>query len=131
MDTRHLTRPHQAEDSPGLRDPPTTPEVLMYLVRDIFHCKPGQVRPLVEKFTAVARLGEKMGMPPMRIMTDFFAEQFWTLVLEMEVPSLQAYEEMMSNPQASPEDMKKFEAMMKGYHDFVDHGRREIYKIEG
>jgi hypothetical protein len=29
------------------------------------------------------------------------------------------------------EDMKEFENLMKGYHDFVDHGRREIYKIEG
>jgi len=26
--------------------------------------------------------------------------------------------------------MKEFESIMKGYHDLVDHGRREIYKIE-
>jgi hypothetical protein len=103
----------------------------MYLVRDIFHCKPGQVRPLVEKFSAVSKLGEKMGMPPMRILTDYVGEQFWTLVLEFEVPSLQAFEGMMTDAQGSPEDMKKFEALMKGYHDHVDHGRREIFKIEG
>jgi hypothetical protein len=24
-----------------------------------------------------------------------------------------------------------FEEMMKGYHDLRDHGRREIYKLEG
>ncbi len=29
------------------------------------------------------------------------------------------------------EAMKEFESIMKGYHDLVDHGRREIYKIEG
>ena len=103
----------------------------MYLVREIFKCKPGKVRPMVEKFIAMGKLGEKVGMPRMRIMTDFCAEQYWTVVAEMEVPSLQAFEDMMSNPQGSAEDMKQFEETMKGYHDLVDHGRREIYKIEG
>jgi hypothetical protein len=103
----------------------------MYLVRDIFNCKPGKVRPMVDKFIAMGKLGEKIGMPRMRVMTDFCAEQYWTVVSEMEVPSLQAFEDMMSNPQGSPEDMKQFEEIMKGYHDLVDHGRREIYKLEG
>ena len=103
----------------------------MYLVREIFYCKPGQVRPLVEKFKAMSRLGEKLGMPPMRIMTDVAAESYWTLVGEMEVPSLAAFEEMMANPQGSAENQKEFENAMKGYHEHVDHGRREIYKIEG
>jgi len=103
----------------------------MYLVRDIFNCKPGKVRPMVDKFIAMGKLGEKLGMPRMRVMTDFCAEQYWTVVSEMEVPNLQAFEDMMSNPQGSAEDMKKFEEIMKGYHELVDHGRREIYKIEG
>ncbi len=103
----------------------------MYLVRDIFYCKPGQVKPLVEKFTAMARLSEKLGMPAMRMMTDVSAERYWTLVAEMEVPSLAAFEEMMANPQGSPDDLKEFEKIMKGYHEHVDHGRREIYRIEG
>ncbi len=102
----------------------------MYLVRDIFYCKPGQVRGLVEKFTAMARLSEKQGMPRMRIMTDLCAERYWTLVSEMEVPSLAAFEEMMATPQGSSEDSKEFEKVMKGYHDLVEQGRREIYKIE-
>lgn len=103
----------------------------MYLVRDVMYCKPGKVRPMVEKFVAMSRLGEKIGMPRMKVMTDFCAEQYWTIVSEMEVPGLQAFEEMMSNPQGSAEDMKQFEELMKGYHDLVDHGKREIYKIEG
>jgi len=49
----------------------------------------------------------------------------------MEVPDLNTFEKMMSNPQGSAEDMKKFEELMKGYHDLVDHGKREIYRIEG
>lgn len=102
----------------------------MYLVREIMYCKPGKVRPMVEKFLAMSKLGEKSGMPRMRVMTDFTAEQYWTVVAEMEVPTLDAFEKMMSNPPGSPEEMKKFEEIMKGYHDLVDRGKREIYKIE-
>ena len=102
----------------------------MFLIRDIMYCKPGKVRPMVEKFVAMSKLSEKVGMPRMRVMTDFCAEQYWTVVSEMEVSDLQAFEQMMSSPQGSAEDMKKFEEIMKGYHDLVDHGKREIYKVE-
>ena len=103
----------------------------MFLIREIMYCKPGKVRPMVEKFLAMSKLGEKVGMPRMRVMTDFCAERYWTIVSEMEVPSLQEFEQMMSSPQGSAEDMKQMEELMKGYHDLVDYGRREIYKIEG
>lgn len=103
----------------------------MYLVREIMYCKPGKVRPLVEKFKTMSRLSVKAGMPPMRIMTDVSAERYWTLVAEMEVQSLQALEDMMASPPAaSPEDLRELENAMKDYHDLVDHGRREIYRIE-
>jgi hypothetical protein len=103
----------------------------MYLIREIMYCKPGKVRPLVEKFTAMAKLGGKVGMPKMRVMTDFCTERYWTVVSEMEVPSLQAFEQMMATPQGSAEDRKELEKIMQGYHDLVDHGKREIYKLEG
>jgi len=94
------------------------------------YCKPGKVRPMVEKFAAMNKLSERVGMPKMRIMTDFCAEQYWTIVAEMEVTDLNSFEKMMSNPSGSAEDMKEFEKIMKDYHDLVDHGKREIYKIE-
>jgi len=28
------------------------------------------------------------------------------------------------------EDAKEFEKIMKGYHDLVEYGKREIYRIE-
>jgi hypothetical protein len=102
----------------------------MYVIRDIMYCKPGKVRALVDKYKAMTALGGRVGMPPMRIMTDFSAERYWTVVSEMEVPDLKAFEDMMQNPQGSPEDMKKMEEIMTGYHDLVDHGKREIYKLE-
>ena len=99
----------------------------MLLIRDLMYCKPGKVRPMVEKFLAMAKLSEKKGMGKMRIMTDVSAERYWTVVSEMEVPSLEAF---MAMGQGS-EEMKEFENIMKGYHDLVDYGRREIYTIEG
>lgn len=103
----------------------------MYVIRELMYCKPGKVRPMVEKFIAMSKLGEKVGMPKMRIMTDFCAERYWTVVAEMEVPDLQSFEKMMSSPQGSADDMKQIEEIMKGYHDLVEQGKREIYKIEG
>src|SRR5437867_5853486 len=107
----------------------------MLLIRDIMYCKPGKVRPLVDKFLAMSQLGSKMGMPKMKIMTDLSAERYWTVVSEMEVPDLQTFERMFGgqgNGQAGDQggkpreqDMKEFENIMKGYHDLVDHGRRE------
>lgn len=102
----------------------------MYLIREVMYCKPGKVRAMTEKFVALSKLNEKLGMPKMRIMTDFSAEQYWTVIAEMEVADLGEFEKMMSNPQGSNDDMKKFEEIMKGYHDLVDHGKREIYKVE-
>jgi hypothetical protein len=65
-------------------------------------------------------------------MTDFAAERFWTIVAEFEVESLDAFEKMMSG-EGEPMDaetMKQMEELMKGYHELVDYGRREIYKLE-
>jgi hypothetical protein len=98
----------------------------MLLIRDIMYCKPGKVRPMVEKFTAMAKLGTKKGMPKMRVMTDVSAERYWTVVSEMEVESMDAFTALMQNPDSA----KDFETIMQGYHDLVDHGRREIYNIE-
>ena len=102
----------------------------MLLIREVMYCKPGKVRPMVEKFLAMGKLMEKSGTK-MRILTDVSAERYWMLVAEMESPSLKAFEDMMAGMGQSEGDMKEFENIMKGYHDLVDHGRREIYKIEG
>lgn len=99
----------------------------MLLVREIMHCKPGKVRPMVEKFLAMAKLMEKAGMGRMRVMTDVSAERYWTVVSEIEVASIDEFMAMDQNG----EEMKEFEEIMKGYHDLIDHGRREIYTIEG
>jgi hypothetical protein len=98
----------------------------MFLVRDIMYCKPGQARPMVQKFLAISKLMQGMGWGPLRVMTDFTAERYWTVVAEMEVESIEKHAELV---RASMEK-KEFQDAMKGYHDLVDHGRREIYTIE-
>lgn len=104
----------------------------MLLIREIMYCKPGKVRPLVEKFVAMGKLMEKYNQGKMKIMTDFAAERYWTIVSEFEVASVAEFEKMMAGggEPYSPEDMKQMEELMKGYHELVDHGRREIYKLE-
>ena len=99
----------------------------MFLVRDIIYCKPGQVRPMVQKFLALSKLGRQLGMGPMRVMTDVTAERYWTVVTEAETESLDAYQELARKGMELPE----FQQAMAGYHDHVIEGRREIYRIEG
>jgi hypothetical protein len=98
----------------------------MFIVRDIMFCKPGKVRPMVEKFVALSKLSQKLGFGTMRVMTDVSAERYWTVVSEMEVESLQQHTEMSQKSMQMPE----FQDVMKGYHDLIDHGRREIYQLE-
>ena len=99
----------------------------MFLVRDIMYCKPGKARPMVEKFLALSKLSAKMGFSGMRVMTDVSAERYWTVVSEIEVASLEEYTETSRKSMSLPE----FQEAMKGYHDLLDHGRREIYQLEG
>jgi hypothetical protein len=99
----------------------------MLVIREIMHCKPGKVRPLVDKFLAMKKLGEQKGWGKMRVMTDVSSQRYWTLVAEIEAPSLEAFMAMGEGDQ----DAKQFEEIMRGYHDLVESGRREIYKIEG
>ena len=48
----------------------------------------------------------------------------------MEVATLSDFENMMTGNGMSEEDGKQMEKIMKDYHDLVDYGSREIYKIE-
>ena len=98
----------------------------MFLIRDIMYCKPGQARPMVQKFLALAKLGQQMGFGTMRVMTDVSAERYWTVVSEVETDSLEKHAELARKSMEN----KEFQDAMKGYHELVESGRREIYTIE-
>ena len=100
----------------------------MLLVRDLMFCKPGKVKPMVEKFKAMKKLGEKNGMGKMRILTDLSAERYWTVISEIEVDSLEAFRKM---GQERSQERKERERIMSDYRELVESGRREIYTVEG
>jgi heme-degrading monooxygenase HmoA len=97
----------------------------MFLIREVLHCKPGKVGELIEKFKTVGKVMQSMGIQPFRLFTDMSGERFWTLVLESEFETLDAYEEMESRILANEEVRQA----MAGYHDLVENGRREIYRV--
>ena len=52
---------------------------------------------------------------------------FWTVVGILEVESLDQFFALMQKAGANEEARK----IMAGYHDLVQSGHREIYKLEG
>ena len=99
----------------------------MYVIREIMYCKPGKVGELAKKFKQLVPLMKEQGMTnPPRVMTDFTGEQFWTIVWEQDVESLDKYVEMMRQGPSDP----RAQQIMAGYHDLVVSGKREIFKLE-
>ncbi len=99
----------------------------MFLIRDVMHCKPGQAKPMVAKFKLLEKAMKKYGVKNnFRILTDISGERYWTVVAEFEAKSLETYAEMSRKTMSD----KTLQKAMKGYHDHVVQGRREIFMIE-
>ena len=98
----------------------------MYMIREILNCKPGKVRQMVEKFRSISAVLKEMGQEPMRLLTDVTGEPYWTVVSEIRVEKIDDFfameQKLMTN-----ETLRK---TMADYHELVDRGRREIYRIE-
>lgn len=96
----------------------------MYLIRDIFFCKPGKAKQLVNLFKQTIPFMEEQQIMNVRIMTDVVSN-YWTVVLEGEVSSLSEFEDhrgFTSKPEVRE--------IMKDYMTLVDGGKREIFQIE-
>ncbi len=98
----------------------------MYVIREVLNCRPGKVRNMVDKFRAISAVLTEMGHEPLRVLTDVTGEPFWTVVAEAKVEKVDDFfaieQELMAN-----EGLRK---KLADYHDLVDRGRREIYRIE-
>jgi len=96
----------------------------MYVIREVLQCRPGKIRPMVEKFRAISDVMRKSGQEPFRLLTDVTGEPFWTLVAETTVEKIDDFfaleQQLMAN-----ELLRK---TMADYHDLVESGRREIYR---
>ena len=98
----------------------------MYVIREVLNCRPGKVREMVEKFRSISTVLTAMGQEPLRVLTDVAGEPFWTVVAEAKVEKIEdffAVEETL----AANETIRK---SMADYHELVENGRREIYRIE-
>src|SRR5512134_1192367 len=97
----------------------------MYVVREVLHCKPGKVRQMVDKFKTISTVLTELGHEPLLLLTDVSGEPFWTVFAESTVPTVDdffaAEQRLMAN------DMLR--TTMAEYHDLVQSGRREIYRI--
>ena len=98
----------------------------MYIIREVVHCKPGKVRQIVEKFRAISNALKENGQEPLRLLTDVTGEPFWTIVAEAEVERIDDFFTFEQKLMAD-ETLRK---TMADYHDLVDRGRREIYRLE-
>ena len=77
----------------------------MYVIREVLHCKPGQVRQMAEKFKAISRALQELGHEPMRLLTDVTGEPFWTIVAEARVEKIDdffAVEQTLTANERSP-----------------------------
>jgi len=97
----------------------------MFLIRDVFRCKPGKSRQLAEMFKKTISSMEKLdGFRNPRVMLDYVAD-YWTVVLESEVDSLERFESHMAAFSSRPE----IREALAGYMELVEEGGREIYRI--
>lgn len=98
----------------------------MYVIREVLNCKPGSVRPMVEKFRQISMVLQEIGHQPIRLLTDVTGEPFWTVVAEAQVEKIDDFFAMEQTLTAN-ETLRK---TMADYHDLVVGGRREIYRVE-
>ncbi len=99
----------------------------MYVIREVLNCRPGKVHQMVEKFRGLSTVLEEMGQEPLRVLTDVAGDPFWTIVAEVKVEKIEDFFAMEQRLMAN-EALRK---TMSDYHELVDRGRREIYRIEG
>ncbi len=98
----------------------------MYVIREVVHCKPGKVRPMLEKFRAISTTLTELGHQPLRLLTDVSGEPFWTIVAEAQVPTVDAF---FATERLLRAD-ERLRNTMADYHDLVESGRREVFRIE-
>jgi len=98
----------------------------MYVIREVVHCKPGKVRPMVDKFKRISRALVDAGQQPLRLLTDVSGEPFWTIVAEASVERIEDFFTMEQTLMAD----ETLRAAMADYHDLVASGQREIYRVE-
>jgi heme-degrading monooxygenase HmoA len=98
---------------------------MSYKVRDVFRCKPGKAKELVERFRRTFEsMKELDGFRNPQIMVDAVAG-YWTVVLESEIETLAQFEKHQEEFSSRP----AVREAMSGYMELVEGGHREIWRI--
>jgi hypothetical protein len=95
----------------------------MYVIRNVFRCKPGKAMEVAQKFNAAHAAMSDLGFQT-RVMVDEVAD-FWTVVAEVMVDDMAKFAERMRE-RGSRDDVKQ---AMAGYMDLVESGRREVFRL--
>jgi heme-degrading monooxygenase HmoA len=97
----------------------------MYVVRDVFRCKPGKAKELANRFQQLVPSMERDDhFRNCKVMVDV-ATTYWTVVLEAEFETLADFERHMAEFSAREE----VKAVLAGYMELVDGGHRELYRL--
>jgi hypothetical protein len=94
----------------------------MFVIRNVFRCKPGQAKNVIEKFKAVQPIMQEVAGH--RILVDEVAD-FWTVVVEVETEDLATFQKLLHERGSD----KRIQDAMSGYLESVESGRREIYRV--
>ena len=93
----------------------------MIIVRNSFIAKPGRAGELATHLKETAALGK---LKNCRVLTDLTGD-FNHVVMEHEVESVAAFEELLKNYAKDPQIREK----AKGYLDLWVTGKRELYRV--
>lgn len=97
----------------------------MYLIRDVFRCKPGKAGELARRFKeTVPSMEAEDGFRNCRVLVDYVAT-YWTVVLQAEVDEIARFEHHVRHYGGRPEVRRALE----GYMELVEEGHREIWRI--
>jgi len=95
----------------------------MFVIRNVFRCKPGQAKGVADKFKAAHEHLTDL-VSDSRVMVDEVGH-FWTVVVEVTVDDLGSFTKAMQERGGREE----VQAAMAGYMDMVDSGYREIFRV--
>ena len=98
----------------------------MYVIREVLNCKPGKVRQMVEKFRSISTVLKEMGQEPLRVLDRCDGRALLDHRRRGEGRKSMIFSPM-EQTLTTNETLRK---TMADYHDLVDRGRREIYRLE-
>jgi len=96
----------------------------MIVIRNVFSIHPEKMKEAKAAVPQIQAINVRLGMPAGRALTDLTGPAY-TLVLEMEWPSLAAFEQGLVKVMADPE----WQAAYGRLRPLIASGHREVYSV--